>query len=99
MLSSRFEKPLPRIEVSASRTRSRPARRYGPTADDWDFYLVRVQTGERTCLGCGETFVGGFCPRCGLPEPGEQGGKGRLERLPPSMPTESYLRPEEYRRV
>ena len=100
MLPSRFERPLPRIEARSSRTRSRPARRYGPTADDWEFYLVRVQKGERTCLACGETFSAGrFCDRCGLPEPGEHGGKGRLERLPPSMPTESYLRPEEYRRV
>lgn len=60
---------------------------------------MRVAKDERTCLGCGETFVRGICPRCELPEPGEQGGKGRRERIPPSVATESYLRPEEYRLV
>jgi predicted amidophosphoribosyltransferase len=58
---------------------------------------VHVAKGERTCLGCGETFSRGICPRCGLPEPGEKGGKRREDRLPPTVLTESYLRPEEYR--
>jgi hypothetical protein len=58
---------------------------------------VHVAKDERTCLGCGETFSRGICPRCGLPEPGEKDGKGRMDRLPPTVLTESYLRPEEYR--
>ena len=60
---------------------------------------MRVAKDERTCLGCGETFSRGICPRCGLPEPGEKGRKKRMERQPPSVPTESYLQPEEYRLV
>lgn len=96
---------LPRLALDLRTKRGRgnsapdAAGYRGPTADDWEFYLVRVAKDERTCLGCGETFVRGICPRCGLPEPGEQGGKGRRERIPPSVSTESYLKPEEYRRL
>lgn len=72
---------------------------YHPTADSWEFRQVRVAAGEKTCLGCGEVFARGICPRCGLPEPGEHGGRRRADRLPPTVPTDSYLSPEEYRRV
>ena len=75
---------------------TRAGDRYWPTADDLEFRMVRVAKGERTCLGCGETFNQGICPRCGLPEPGEKEGK-RRDHLPPSVATVSYLRPEEYR--
>ena len=70
-----------------------------PSANDLEFRMVRVTKDERTCLGCGETFGKGICPRCGLPEPGEKEGRSRLDRLPPNVLTESYLRPEEYRLV
>ena len=100
-LPSRFEHPLPRIEATPIRTPKRPAGKYWPTADDWEFYLVRVGKGERTCLGCGETFpADGYCARCGLPDPGAKSRNDTVaEKLPPSVATDSYLRPEEYRIV
>lgn len=87
------------MPASAAPRPPRLPRRYGPTANDLEFRLVRVLRNERTCLGCGETFTNGMCPRCGLPEPGEQGEGKRKDRLPPSVATDSYLLPEEYRLV
>ena len=98
-LPNRFVAPLPRIEVRPTLTRSRPTGRYWPTADDLEYRLVRVTKDEKTCLGCGETFGKGICPRCGLPEPGEKDGNKRMDRLPPAVATISYLRDEEYRGV
>ena len=100
MLANPFETPLRRIEASVVHAKSQPSRLHGPTADDWNFHVVHVIPGERTCLGCGETFPGGgYCQRCGLPEPGEKRGRRRQDRLPPSVPTEGYLQPDEYRIV
>ena len=84
--------------VATEETHERAAWRR-PSANDWEFRLVHVVKDERTCLGCGEVFNRGICPRCGLPEPGEKGDKRRADRLPPTVLTESYLRPEEYRLV
>jgi hypothetical protein len=50
---------------------------------------------EMTCLGCGETFVGEMCYRCGLTEPGKK--NVHRKELPPAVPTLSYLRVGEYR--
>lgn len=96
---------IPRLAVSQRRRRhevvtpeeahARAAWRR-PTADDLEFRLVRVTRGEQTCLECFETFNGTMCPRCGLPEPGQP---NRYARVTPSIPTESYLQPEEYRSV
>jgi hypothetical protein len=50
---------------------------------------VRLLTGERTCLECGETFMeGGYCERC-------SDMRGKL----PSVPTATYLHDEEYIKV
>ncbi len=57
-------------------------------------WLVRVQPGERTCLGCGDTFApGAYCVRCGTSEDGTRRSK---DEFPPSVATADYLRPEEY---
>ena len=92
--------PLRRVRKQpAAESTGEPPAPYHPTANSWEFRQVRVAKGERTCLGCGEVFARGICPRCGLPEPGEHGGRRRAERLPATVPTESYLLPEEYRQV
>ena len=66
-----------------------------PTAES--ICLVRVQPGERTCLACGDTFAdGGYCIHCGTWEDGTRRPKGDM---PPSVPTVSYLQPDEYRIV
>ena len=66
-----------------------------PTAES--IGLVRVQPGERTCLACGDTFAdGGYCIHCGTWEDGTRRPKGDM---PPSVPTVSYLQPDEYRIV
>ncbi len=58
-------------------------------------WRIRVARGERTCCGCGETFVeGGFCPRCALDEKG-----GHRAALPPSVATLSYLMEGEWEPV
>ncbi len=51
---------------------------------------------EMTCLACGETFLAGeHCVRCGLREdPGDR--TGPYKPPPPSVPTISYLREDEY---
>lgn len=54
-------------------------------------WRVRVAPGERTCLGCGDTFhAGDFCLRCNTDEDGKPLRDHRLR--PPSVPTLSYLR-------
>lgn len=58
-----------------------------PTGDT--IGLVRVQSGERTCLGCGDTFAaGGYCIHCGENNAGS-----------PSVATADYLHPDEYMTV
>ena len=51
---------------------------------------VRVATGERTCVLCGETTMSDYCPRCNLDDAGKSTGRVRL------VETASYLRPEEW---
>ena len=51
---------------------------------------VRVATGERTCLLCGETTTQNYCPRCNLDDKGKATGQARL------VETISYLQPGEY---
>lgn len=54
-------------------------------------HRVKVIPGEMTCLGCGDTFpAGAYCWRCAGSANGTDTGK-----RPPSVPTASYLRPEE----
>jgi len=67
-----------------------PSRTWQPPNGDTQL-VVCVAPNERTCLGCGETFVGEFCIRCGL-----RGDGTRREKLPPSVPTLAYLREGEY---
>lgn len=88
--------PLPRITPTASKWKG--LKGYDPTwrAPTGDTqWLVLVQPGERTCLGCGDTFApGGYCMRCGTRADGTRRSK---DDMPASVPTAAYLRPEEYR--
>ena len=88
--------PLPRITPTASKWKG--LKGYDPTwkAPTGDTqWLVLVQPGERTCLGCGDTFApGGYCMRCNT---GEDGTRRSKDDMPASVPTAAYLRPEEYR--
>ena len=92
--------PLPRITPrNAARAVNKWAGTKGydptwkaPTGDSQ--WLVRVQPGERTCLGCGDTFAaGGYCIRCGVRDDGAWCGENDR---PPSVATVDYLRPDEY---
>lgn len=85
-----------------------------PTADDPAYQLVQVSVGERTCLVCGETFVR-HCPRCSQrrwshpADPGDPADPAEpvvddtelseQDVATRSVPTISYLLPEEYRIV
>ena len=60
--------------------------------------VVVVKPGEKTCLVCGETFVGRMCPRCGQIGPGED-GKNVRRKVSPSIQTVTYLKPGEYQIV
>ena len=88
--------PLPRIKpAKAPASKWAGMRGYDPTwtapTGDTQF-LVRVQPGERTCLECGDTFAaGGYCLRCGTRDDGARRGE-----TPPSVPTASYLRADEF---
>lgn len=62
-----------------------------PTGDTYRFVTL-VSPEEMTCLGCGETFVGKYCHRCGLKEDG-----AIKEDLPPAVRTLDYLKPGEYK--
>ncbi|TXH58889.1 MAG: hypothetical protein E6Q97_01150 [Desulfurellales bacterium] len=92
--------PLPRI---APRDTARAVNKWAgvkgydptwkaPTGDTQ--WLVMVQPGERTCLGCGDTFAaGGYCIRCGVRDDGAWCSE---QDRPPSVPTVSYLNQDEY---
>lgn len=55
---------------------------------------MRVSVGERTCLGCGETFAAdGYCVVCALTPDGK-----RRKDAPASVLTQSYLRDGEWER-
>lgn len=56
---------------------------------------IFVLPGERTCLACGDTFVGAFCERCGRDEAGSHVRKPPA----PSVDTLAYLRVGEYENV
>ena len=82
------------VVTARSRTQARyaePPAWVPPTGDTWP--VVRVVPNERTCLGCGDVFVGEFCIRCGARD--EQAGARRTEQ-PPSVRTVDYLRVGEY---
>lgn len=91
--------PLPRIKPIAPPPASKWAGLKGydptwkaPTGDTQ--WLVRVHPGERTCLACGDTFAAGsYCMRCGTRADGTRLSK---DAMPPSVPTEAYLHPDEY---
>ena len=89
--------PLPRIKPTALVSKWAGTLGYDPTwkAPTGDTqWLVLVQPGERTCLACGDTFaVGGYCMRCGTRDDGTRRAKGDM---PPSVPTASYLHPDEF---
>jgi hypothetical protein len=56
-------------------------------------WRVTVGHDEVTCLGCGETYTAGeHCPRCA----GDDSHARRHGKLPPAVPTTSYLRHGEY---
>ena len=88
--------PLPRIAPRVA-NKWQGLKGYDPTwkAPTGDTqWLVRVQPGERTCLGCGDTFAaGGYCLRCGTRDDGTRRAKGDM---PPSVATAAYLHPDEY---
>jgi hypothetical protein len=90
--------PLPRIVPTVSKWAG--LKGYDPTwkAPTGDTqWLVLVQPGERTCLACGDTFAaGGYCLRCGTRDDGTRRSK---DDMPPSVPTVTYLRAEEYATV
>lgn len=90
--------PLPRIVPTVSKWAG--LKGYDPTwkAPTGDTqWLVLVQPGERTCLACGDTFaVGSYCLRCGTRDDGTRRSK---DDMPPSVPTVTYLRAEEYATV
>lgn len=54
-------------------------------------HRIKVPPGEMTCCGCGDTFpAGAYCWRRAGGRNGEDTGI-----RPPSVPTASYLLPEE----
>lgn len=64
------------------------------THDGYPVWRVRVSVGERTCLGCGETFAAdGYCVVCALTPDGK-----RRKDAPASVLTQSYLRDGEWER-
>ncbi len=87
--------PLPRIVPTVNKwagTKGYDPTWKAPTGDTQ--WLVMVQPGERTCLGCGDTFAAGtYCIRCGVRKDGAWCGE---DDRPPSVPTIDYLRPDEY---
>ena len=62
-----------------------------PTGDTYQLVTL-TSPDEMTCLGCGETFVGKYCHRCGYREDGAV-----KEEFPPAVRTVDYLKPGEYR--
>ncbi len=87
--------PLPRIVPTVNKwagTKGYDPTWKAPTGDTQ--WFVMVQPGERTCLGCGDTFApGGYCIRCGVREDGAWCGE---DKRPPSVATVDYLRSDEY---
>lgn len=59
-------------------------------------WRIKVAPGEMTCLDCGETTIHDYCIRCAAENELSRQAARKTARL---VPTESYLKPDEYERT